>query len=61
MSILEPNNELNVRLCIVYFKQYDTYHDTYKAIFNMYQRYILSGFRQKNLHISTNFMGIWKF
>ncbi len=29
-------------LCIVYFMQYDTYHDTHEAIFDMYQRYILS-------------------
>ncbi len=33
----------------VYFKRYDTYHVTHKAIFNMYQRYILSGLDQKNL------------
>ncbi len=48
-------------LCIVYFKRYDTYHNTHEAIFDMYQRYILSGFRPKKLYISTNFMGIWVF
>ncbi len=31
------------------FKQYDTYHDTNELIFNMYQQYILSCFRPKNL------------
>ncbi len=48
-------------LCIVYFKQYDTYHDTHEAIFNMYQRYVLSGFRLKKIDTSKNFTGIWKF
>ncbi len=32
-----------------YFKQYNTYHNTHEAIFNMYQRYIMSGFRPKKL------------
>ncbi len=45
---------LSIRLCIFYCKWYDTYHDKHEAIFDMYQRYILSGFRQK-LDISTNF------
>ncbi len=36
-------------LCIVYFKRYYTYHDTYEGIFDMYQRYISSGFRKKKL------------
>ncbi len=36
-------------LCIIYFKRYNTYHDTYEAIFDMYQRYILSGFRPKQM------------
>ncbi len=37
-----------VGLCIVYFKRYGTYHDTMiHMIFDMYQQYILSGFRQK--------------
>ncbi len=36
-------------LCIVYFKRYDTYHDTHQAISDMYQRYILSGFRPKKI------------
>ncbi len=36
-------------LCIVYFKRYDTYHDTHQVISDMYQRYILSAFRPKNL------------
>ncbi len=48
-------------LCIVYFKRYDTYHDTHEAIFDMYQRYILSGFRPNKLGMFTNFMGICKF
>ncbi len=39
----------SVGLCIVYFKLYDTYHNTHEAIFDMYQQYILSGFRQKHL------------
>ncbi len=47
-------------LYIVYIKRYDTY-DTDEAIFDMYQQYILSDFRPKNLDISTNFSGIWEF
>ncbi len=27
-------------LCIIYFKWYDTYHDTHEVIFDMYQQYI---------------------
>ncbi len=50
-----------VELCIVYFKRYNIYHDTHDAIFNMYQRYILSGFRPKKLDIFTNFTGNWVF
>ncbi len=46
-----------IGLCIVYLKQYDTYHDTHEAIFDMYQQYILSGFRPIQFYISTNFMG----
>ncbi len=38
-----------LELCIIYFKRYDTYHDTHEAIFDMYQRYILSGFKLKKL------------
>ncbi len=38
-----------IGLYIVYFMWYDTYHDTHEAIFNMYQQYILSDFRPKNL------------
>ncbi len=49
-----------IGLCIVYFKWYDTYHDTDEAIFDMY-RYILSDFRPQKLDISTNFTGIWEF
>ncbi len=41
-------------LCIIYFKRYDTYHDTHQAIFDMYQRYILSGFWPRKVDISTN-------
>ncbi len=41
--------------------RYDTYHDTHEAIFDMYQRYILSGFRQKKLICSQNLLGIWEF
>ncbi len=48
-------------LCIVYFKRYDMYQDTHEAIIDIYQRYILFGFRQKRLDISTNFMEIWVF
>ncbi len=36
-------------LYIFYFMWYDTYHDTHEAIFDMYQWYILSGFKPKNL------------
>ncbi len=32
-----------------------------KAIFDMYQRYTLSGFKPKKLDICTNFMAFWKF
>ncbi len=32
-----------VGLFIIYFKQYNTYHDTHEVIFDMYQQYILSG------------------
>ncbi len=32
----------------VNFKQYDTYHDTHEVLFDIYQRYILSGFRPNN-------------
>ncbi len=46
-------------LYILYFKQYDTYHDTHEAILNRYQQYILSGFRPKKLDMSTNIMKIW--
>ncbi len=35
-------------LCIVYFKRYDTCHDTHEAIFDMYQHYVLSGFMPKS-------------
>ncbi len=48
-------------LCIIYFKRYDTYHDTHEEIINMYQLYILSGFRPNKLYISTNLMEIWEF
>ncbi len=34
-------------LCIIYFKRYDIYHDIPEVIFDMYQWYILSGFRPK--------------
>ncbi len=27
----------DVGLCIVYFKQYDTYYNTHEAIFDMYE------------------------
>ncbi len=33
----------------------DTYHDTHEVIFDMYQRYILFGFRPKKLDIFGNF------
>ncbi len=39
-----------VGLCIIYFKRYDTYHDTHEVIFDMY----------KKIDISTNFTGIWE-
>ncbi len=48
---------LLLRLCIVYFKRYNNH----EAIFDMYQRYILSGFRPTIIYISTHFMGIWVF
>ncbi len=48
-------------LHIVYFMQYDTYHDTHEAMFNMYQWNIFSGYRQKKFDMSTNFMGICEF
>ncbi len=45
-----------VGLCIIYFKRYDTYHDTHEAIFDMYQRYILSSFfTKKNLIYPQSF------
>ncbi len=50
----------DLRLYIIYFKWYDAYHDTHEAK-NMYQWYILSGFRPKKLDRSTNFTGIWEF
>ncbi len=40
-------------LYIIYFKQYNTYHDIHEVIFDIYQRYILSGFRQNKIDIST--------
>ncbi len=46
---LPPQTQLLVGLYIIYLKQYDTYHDTHEAIFDMYQQYILSGLRQKKL------------
>ncbi len=45
---------------IIYFIRYDTY-DTLEAVFDMYQQYILSGFRPQKLVMSTNFTGIWEF
>ncbi len=30
-------------------------------MFDMYQRYILFGFKPKKLYMSTNFMGNWDF
>ncbi len=38
-----------IGLYIVYFMRYDTYYDTHEVIFDMYQQYILSDFKQKNL------------
>ncbi len=49
------SSQLEIGLCIIYFKRYDTYHNTHEAIFDMYQRYMLSGFRPKKIDISTNF------
>ncbi len=49
-------------LYIIYFKWYDTYHDTHEVIFDM--KLIIHFFLvldQKNLNMSTNFMGIWEF
>ncbi len=43
----EPQEELG--LYIIYFKWYDTSLDTHEVTFDMFQRYILSGFRQKKL------------
>ncbi len=43
---------------IIYFKRYDTYHDTHEAIFDMYQQYFCLVLDQKNLicpHISWAF------
>ncbi len=34
---------------VLFILRYDTYHDIDEAIFDMYQRYILSGFGPKNL------------
>ncbi len=42
---------LQIGLLNIYFKRYDTYHNTYVAIFDMYQWYILSGFRPKQLDV----------
>ncbi len=61
ISIVLRKYCLLLGLCIIYFKRYDTYHDTHEVIFDMYQRYILSGFRPNKLDISTNFMEIWEF
>ncbi len=49
---------IHLAINIIHFKQHDIYHDTHEAIFNMYQRYILFGFRLNKLDMFTNFMGI---
>ncbi len=36
-------------LYVIYFKRYDTYHDTHEVIFDIYQQYIFSGFRHSAL------------
>ncbi len=50
-------------LYLIYFKWYNTYHDTQEVIFDMYQQYILSVFRPKKIHVhvSTNVTEIWEF
>ncbi len=49
LTAKRPRHGQSLGLCIVYFKRYDTYNDTNEAIFDMYERIILSGFRPKNL------------
>ncbi len=51
-----PSQSLNcivlpLSLYILYFRRYDTYHDTHEVIFDVYQRYILSGFRPKTWYV----------
>ncbi len=44
VSTKQLNNGSIIGLYIIYFMRYDTYHDTHEVMFDMYQRYILSGF-----------------
>ncbi len=50
-----------VGLCIVYFKRYDTYHDTHEAIFNMYQHTFCQVLDPKNLIYPQMSQEIWYF
>ncbi len=59
--LLSGLSDLSLGLCIIYFKRYDTYHDSDEVIFDMHQQYILSDFRPQKYDISTNFSRIFVF
>ncbi len=63
LFIVIPFPEIDKRLglCIVYFKRYDTYHDTHEVIFDMYQRYIWSGFKPNKLIYPQISWEFWYF